>query len=261
MDFSGILLAGGRSRRFGPNKIKIISGGVPLVAEQVVKLAHFTCEIIISASPDNKDFLQDVLDGMDEHILELGLPGSFKIPGIRIVLDDEITRCEPDGMGPVAGIYTGLKESKKDMVLVVATDMPLVSYRLLQYLTVIAIREPDTSAVIIRNEKGIEALCGIYSKKCIKIIEEGILEGTYKISDILNGLDVRWVGAEELEAEGIDRFNFFNINSGKDIEEYINILDKGASDHGTHNLHSRPAQKWKDYFFRGTGKGTGKKKI
>ena len=49
MDFSGILLAGGKSKGFGPNKIKIVSGDVPLLVEQVVKLGFFTGEVIVAA--------------------------------------------------------------------------------------------------------------------------------------------------------------------------------------------------------------------
>lgn len=261
MDFSGILLAGGKSRRFGPNKIKIVSGGIPLVAEQIVKLAYFTNEVIISASPENQDFLQSVLEDIENYIQVMEISDDLDLPDMRIVLDDEITKAGPHGIGPVAGIYTGLKQSKNNRVLVMASDMPLISYRLLMLLTRTAGCESGQDAVIIRNIEGIEALCGIYSKKCIKIIEEGILEGTYKISDILNGLKVRWIRNEELKKERIDRLNFFNINSGKDIKEYVNILEKGAGDHGTHNIHSRPGQKWKDYFFRGTGKGTGEERL
>ena len=52
MDFSGILLAGGKSRRLGPNKIKIISDDVPLLIEQAIKLGFFTSEIITGKKGD-----------------------------------------------------------------------------------------------------------------------------------------------------------------------------------------------------------------
>jgi len=261
MNFSSILLTGGKSKRFGPNKVKILSGRVPLVAEQTVKLGFFTREVIVSTSPENKGFLKNVMDEINGYVRALETPDYFKLPEIRVVLDDNITRTSLQGIGPVAGIYTGLKESANKMVLVMASDMPLISYRLLQFLTRTAKQEYSKDAVIIRHKKGIETLCGIYSKKCIKIIEEGILKGIYKISDILKGLEVRWIVTEELEREGIDQFNFFNINSGKDIEEYVNILKRGLCDYGTHNLHSRSGQEWKGYFFRGVGKETAKEKI
>ena len=69
-------------------------------------------------------------------------------------------------------------------------------------------------------------------------------------------MEVRWIEPGELDEEKIDIYNFFNINSRKDVEEFIKILDKGVNDHGTNNIHSGTGQKWKDHFFRGTGQGT-----
>ena len=80
-------------------------------------------------------------------------------------------------------------------------------------------------------------------------------------ADILKDLEVRWIGPGELSKEKIDRYNFFNINSLRDIEEFIEIQDKGVIDNGSHSINSRAAQKWKDFFFRGTGKGADQEEI
>jgi molybdopterin-guanine dinucleotide biosynthesis protein A len=261
MDFSGILLAGGKSRRFGPNKIKIISGDAPLIAEQVIKLGFFTSHIIISTSPDNEDYIDHIIGKITGYMQVLETPGSYVLPEIRIILDEHTAAAGSRGIGPVAGIYTGLKHSSNEYSLVIASDMPFISYRLLELLMEAAQKASGIDAVIVRNRKGIEALCGIYSKKCIKIIEKGISSGVFKISDILRDIEVRWIGPEELDKEKIDQLNFININSQKDIEEFIQIRSKGVNGNGSHNLNSRDAQKWKDFFFRGTGKRAGQEKI
>ena len=261
MNFSGVLLAGGKSRRFDPNKIKIISEGVPLVIEQVVKLSFTTNEIIISTSLGNKSYIQNMMDDIEYYIRIIKIPQTFNMPGIKIVTDDIIAGKGAKGIGPIAGIYTGLKYSKNDLSLVIASDMPFISLKLLKLLIKEAQQEPASDAIILKNIKGIEALCGIYSKKCIKIIEEGILKGVYKISDILKGLKVRWIEPEKLNEEKIDIYNFFNINSQKDVEEFVKIRDKGVKGHGTYNIHSGTGQKWKDHFFRGIGRRAYKKEI
>jgi molybdopterin-guanine dinucleotide biosynthesis protein A len=133
--------------------------------------------------------------------------------------------------------------------------MPFISFKLLKLLTDGLRNDSQPDAVIIENTKGIEALCGIYSKKCIKIIEESINSGIYKISDILSKLDVSWIRPEELKNKKIDKYNFFNINLPEDIEKYKRIRKKGVSGHGTDNISSRTGRQWKDDFYRGTGKG------
>ena len=261
MDFSGILLAGGRSRRFSPNKIKITSEGVPLIAEQVIKLGFFTNRIIIATNQENKAFILRVTEKIPEFIQVLKTPERFVLPEISIILDDHITTTGSHSIGPIAGIYTGLKNSINMYSIVIASDMPFISHRLLSILTDAARKDHRADAVIIRNSKGIEALCGIYSKKCIKIIGRNITSGVFKISDILKDLEVRWIGPGELSKEKIDRYNFFNINSLRDIEEFIEIQDKGVIDNGSHSINSRAAQKWKDFFFRGTGEGADQEEI
>jgi len=261
MDFSGILLAGGKSRRFSPNKIKIMSEGVPLIALQMVKLGFFAGEVIICTSAENKCYIDHIIDRLPGHARKLGTPAGYDVPRVRAVVDDNIAASRTGDIGPIAGIYTGLENSSNDFALVAASDMPLISYRLLDLLTREAQLHKKTDAVIIRNIKGIEALCGIYSRKCIKIIKEEISRGVYKISDILASLQVSWIGPERLREEDIDIYNFFNINSQKDIKEFVNIQTRGLGKDGSHNIYSRAGQKWKDHFFRGTGKGTDQEKI
>jgi molybdopterin-guanine dinucleotide biosynthesis protein A len=256
MDFSGILLAGGRSRRFRPNKIKIISNNVPLLIEQVVKLGFFTSEVIISTSLENRSYAESILENLEKYISLLGVPANFIKPELKVVVDDSVVSGKNGHIGPIAGIYTGLNHISCNYGLIVASDMPFISYRLLELLSDSLRKNSQPDAVIIRNIKGIEALCGIYSKKCIKIIEESITDGIYKISDILNRLDVRWIGPEELKKKKIDKYNFFNINLPEDIKKYKGIRKKGVYGHGTNNIGSGTIGQWKDNFFRGTGKGT-----
>jgi molybdopterin-guanine dinucleotide biosynthesis protein A len=261
MDFSGILLAGGKSRRFGPNKIKIMSDDVPLLVLQAVKLGFFTREILISTSRENYTYADSILGDLEKYTSLLKVPPGYKLPEVKIVVDDDAIKKNNGSIGPIAGIYTGLNHIKSACGLVLASDMPFISFNLLKLLTDCLRNASQPDAVIIKNIKGIEALCGIYSKKCIKIIEESITGGIYKISDILNKLDVRWIGPEELKKEKIDKYNFFNINLPEDIEKYKRIREKGVSGYGTDNISSGTVGQWKDDFFRGSGQGAFQEEI
>jgi len=261
MDLSGILLAGGKSKRFGLNKIKIMSDRVPLIADQVIKLCFFCDEIIISSSRENQDFIRTTLEKIKDYGRMMKIPDRMQIPPLKIVLDENIITEDPTGIGPLAGIYTGLKRSGNDKCLIIASDMPFISYRLLKLLIDTIEENPETDSVIVRNKKGIEALCGIYSKNYIKIIEESIKRGVYKISKILDSLEVGWIDSKRLREEKIDIYNFFNINSRNDIEKFVRIYNKGVNGYGTDYFSSGPGKKWEDNFYRGAGKGIKEKEL
>jgi len=273
MDFTGVLLAGGESTRFGINKIKMEFGGIPLFADQVVKLGFFCTEVLISSSIENSRYISQILDRMDEFRRMLldpkpGKAGSFllsasdespvlskyswKKPDVKIVIDDAEARPEGKRIGPLAGIYSGLKEAKNKNCLVLASDMPFVSYRVLRLLTRTS-EETGKDAVIIRNPKGIEVLCGIYSKQYIKQIRDNIRNGIYKISEVLGGLEVGWIDDAKLREEKIDRYNFFNINTSGDIESFGDIRRKGipGSDKDLSKSKIGSGNMWETFFYRG----------
>jgi len=157
--------------------------------------------------------------------------------------------------GPILGIYTGLKNAPDYYSLVLASDMPFVSHRLLQLLVFFLKRNftgtdksgaqmtenfnsggnPDfveqcftdvkkcRDIYVIKALKGFEVLCGIYSKFCINAMTENIKAGKNKISDIYNEVDTEILDEIVLQANGIDDLNFFNINTPKDYDDFINI--------------------------------------
>jgi len=271
MNFTGILLAGGKSTRFGINKIKLEFGGVPLLADQIIKMGFFCNEILISSSIENSHYISQVLGRMDEYrrmllnsksvkacadLLsgdnESSVPSesNWKKPVIRIVIDYEEARPEGKRIGPLAGIYSGLREAKNKNCLVIASDMPFVSYRVLRLLTRTS-EETGKDAVLIRNHRGIEALCGIYSKEYIKEIGTCIKNGIYKIIEILGDDEVEWIDSSKLKEEKIDIYNFFNINTSGDIENLDLIRKKGIPGVDSAILNEGPSNVWKAFFYRG----------
>ena len=272
MDFSGILLAGGKSTRFGINKIKLEFEGIPLLADQIIKMGFFCNEILISSSKENFPYISQVLDRMDEYQRMLlnsksgkvgAIPLStsdegsvpsehdWKKPDMKIVIDD--TEANPDGkrIGPLAGIYSGLKKAKNINCLVLASDMPFVSFRVLKLLTRIS-EETGKDAVLIKNLRGIEALCGIYSREYIKQIRNCIKNGIYKIIEILGDDEVEWIDSTKLSEERIDIYNFFNINTSGDIENFDRIRNKGIAGIDLDRLKGGPHNLWEAFFYRGT---------
>jgi molybdenum cofactor guanylyltransferase len=102
---SGIVLAGGRSTRFGSPKLQALVDGIPLLDRAVRAVAEVTDEVIVVGPASGGVALTD-LDG---------LPAGVRL---EIVLD------LVDGGGPLIGLRTGLATVTGDRVIVVGGDMP-----------------------------------------------------------------------------------------------------------------------------------------
>lgn len=94
---SGVVLAGGRSRRMGRDKAFLMIDGTTLVRRQAALLASVGCgEILISGRPDV----------------------DYGVPEARIVFDPV-----EDG-GPLAGLVAALTAMKHARLLALAVDLP-----------------------------------------------------------------------------------------------------------------------------------------
>ena len=105
MSLSAIVLAGGRSSRFGGAKLQALVDGIPLLDRAVRATAEVAAEVIV-VGPASGDVGLTELDG---------LPTGVRI---EIVLDPVA------GAGPLVGLGTGLATVTGDLVIVVGGDMP-----------------------------------------------------------------------------------------------------------------------------------------
>jgi molybdenum cofactor guanylyltransferase len=97
---TGIVLAGGRSTRFGSDKLGVLVEGIPLLHHPILRLAEVCCEVLVVLAPD-----------AEEPATPLGVP-------VRLVRDAS------EGQGPLAGVLAGLSEVGTDWALVAGGDMP-----------------------------------------------------------------------------------------------------------------------------------------
>jgi molybdopterin-guanine dinucleotide biosynthesis protein A len=106
---SAIVLAGGRSRRFGSDKLGVDLDGVPLL-HHALRAVALTCgEVIVVLASDGP---------VPAFPADVG-------PRIRIVRD------ATDQPGPLAALVTGARAATKTRSLVVAGDMPTLQPALL----------------------------------------------------------------------------------------------------------------------------------
>ena len=66
--------------------------------------------------------------------------------------------------------------------------MPLVDRKLVREM---ASRRHGNDVVVLAHAKGVEPLLGVYSKNCIKALEESLFAGDLSVQDFLSGLKAR----------------------------------------------------------------------
>jgi molybdopterin-guanine dinucleotide biosynthesis protein A len=198
LDISCIILAGGKSIRFGHDKILEKIGDKSLI-EQVVSLIDPISRDIIVVTANDRAFTQ-----LANH------------PKVKIVHD-----IVP-GMGSLGGIFTGLTESKTHYNLVVAADMPFLNGALLRYMLSVA---EGYDITIPHVNKWFEPLHAIYSRNCIEPARKLIEQGNRVIVELFNYVKVKFVEAEEIDRFDPQHTSFFNINTQEDMNKALKLIE------------------------------------
>ena len=193
-DLCAVLLAGGRSRRMGFEKALITVRGKALVqnlAEVVLPLAG---EVVLSAN-------------------EGDLYQFLKLPIVRDIYP---------GQGPLAGLHAAMLHSEKNLVFLLACDMPNVKERLVR---AIVESSSDSDSVVPRTSDGrIHPLCGVYRRSCLELLGQQLASGRNRVSDFVcsPALRVRYFDVAE---GGFPDADFLNLNDGNDLSRFSLTLE------------------------------------
>lgn len=118
-----------------------------------------------------------------------------------------------EGIGPMGGIYSVLKYCQSDALFIVACDMPFVTKRSYELLKE-KIKVSDVS--IIKTERGLQPLCGIYKKSCISVIKKCIDQGDFRIKNFLSMIDYHAVYLNDVRET-------INVNTPEDFHKAIKL--------------------------------------
>lgn len=191
---TSIILAGGRSLRFGRSKALEIIDGKSLVRWVVDRLTPLSREIIIVTAQG---------DCFASLVANIPLPS-------KIIAD-----IYP-GKGPLGGIYTGLAVLASSRAIIVGCDMPFLDVAFLDYMTQIS---PAVDVVVPRIGECVEPLCAVYSKNCLAPIHSLLQRNELRISKLFNMVKVKYVEKDEINRFDPDHLSFFNINTEADLVE------------------------------------------
>lgn len=175
-DVTGLILAGGRSRRFGTDKALARLDGLPLVAHVHAALAPLCTEVLIATGPTAR---------------------AYPVPA-RIVLD-----TVADG-GPLAGLLAGLDAMATDWLLVVAADLPFVTSDELRSL--VAGAGPSVDAVVAVDARGgRQPVCALYHRRVAAPARRQAARGQMALRPWLRTVEVREVALSAAALRNVNR--------------------------------------------------------
>jgi molybdenum cofactor guanylyltransferase len=188
-DVTGVLLAGGRSRRMGLDKRFLKLGGETLLRRALVVYERIFTEILIVVAEPVPE-LSDI--------------------GHRVVTD-LIPNCATLG-----GLYTGLSVASSPRIFAAACDMPFLNPAVIGHL----LESCDEDIVIPKLTTGLQPMHAVYSKACLPYFKRMIAMKNLSIQAVLENheLKVRLVPEEVLHAFDAELLSFLNLNTPEDAE-------------------------------------------
>ena len=197
---SGVILAGGLSRRLGRDKALVSISDQPLIQRVIERVEQLSQEIVVVVAAQNR---AADLPLAQEH---------------RVVLD------RYPGTGSLGGIFSGLDAASNGWTLVVACDMPFLNLALLRRM--MALTE-DADAVVPLIDGRPEPTHALYSKACLPFIEPRLISGDLKISGFYDQVRVRYLSEEDVAALDPEFLSFFNVNTPEDLDRALSLAAQG----------------------------------
>ena len=158
LNLSAIVLAGGQSSRMGRDKALISIQGVPLIRQVCEVAGNCAAKVYVVTSWPER--YQDILPSSCQLIREVPMYGETK------------------PQGPLVGFAQGLAQVQTDWVLLLACDLPQLRVEVLQNWIAGLENVPEKDiALLPRNFKGWEPLCGFYRRQCLPLLTEFINQG------------------------------------------------------------------------------------
>ena len=167
---SAIVLAGGRSARFGRDKLAEPVDGRPLLDRAVEATASVASEVIVVAPPD----------------VDLAVP-----EGVRLVHD------EAPFEGPLAGCMTGLIAAREPLVVVAGGDMPSLEPAVLALLVRALVASSADTALLEHRGRRQQLPFAVRTGAGTDAARRLLAQGERRLGALTDRLPVRVLAEEE----------------------------------------------------------------
>jgi len=193
----GVVLAGGKSQRFGQDKSQVKLHDKLLINYILSEIIDVFQETLIIAN-NSIDYMQ-----------------SDKI---------SITKDFKSNLGPLGGVLTAMKWIKKNnksykWISTFPSDTPFFTKKELNYFYE-NIKKNDSKLFFIKNKDTRHNIFGLWSLDLINQLEKDLLKGERKVEVWANSIGVNTVNVEYKKPDP-----FFNINTKEDLKKAKEMIN------------------------------------
>jgi molybdopterin-guanine dinucleotide biosynthesis protein A len=195
-DVTGVLLAGGKSRRMGEDKRFTLVGRQTLFERSSAVLCELFAQVCVVIAQDSPSL-------------------QVEVPVIRDLIPD----C-----GSLGGLYTGLRQTKTQHIFLAACDMPFLNPEVIRYM----VRLKDQADIVIsRWATRLQPTHAVYGRGCLPVIEEMMNRRNRKIHSMIShpALRVRVIDEQEITRIDRDGRSLFNVNTPSDLQRARSVHD------------------------------------
>ncbi len=157
---TAVILAGGRSSRFGRDKLAEPVEGRPLVEHAIDAVRPFATQILVVGAPVDAGMGWSTWQDSD-----LSLP-----PNVSLVHDSVAYA------GPLVGLIGGLRAARETLVVVVGGDMPTLVASVIEALLT-ELDDPEIDAAILQHEGRARPLPMVIRRAAGLAAAESLVEG------------------------------------------------------------------------------------
>ena len=200
MDITGLVLAGGQSKRMGEDKAFLKFKG--------------------------KTFLRNVLEALDKYCNQIVIVMNKE----KSLYESEIKNLKAEigfvkdkypYQGPLNGILSSLEFIKNELVYITPCDTPLLNPEIIPYFSGVI----NGYDVVIPDIKGkIQPLNALYKKDALlkskKVFEE---EGKKSLISFLEGLNVKYLNEDEIKRIDKNLYSYFSVNTKRNYQTLLQI--------------------------------------
>ncbi|WP_145044414.1 molybdenum cofactor guanylyltransferase [Paenibacillus xylanexedens] len=196
-EWTGIILAGGQSRRMGSNKALLPVKGSTLLSQIASSMIPEVARIIVAGGSHVATYA------------ELGY---------------ECVQDQYPGKGPLAGLHAALQASDTNWNLVCACDMPLIRPSFFAGMKQLAESSDQHSVIVPRIAGRVHPLAGVYHRRVLTELTQCLDQDRLRVTGWLEEMNPLYIDVQELESVGVldavDQLS--NVNTPQEYQSIRN---------------------------------------
>lgn len=202
-NLTGLILAGGKSTRFGSDKASAVVAGRPMVQWVAEALAQVCGSLVVVRAQGQQ------------------LP-PIDVEAPVLVVDDRWPE-----RGPLAGLASGFPAVRTGYCFAASCDAPMLQPGLVRFL---ADRAARHDIALVETGGHLNPLAAVYrASACLLAFESAVERGELKITDAFRGLDVVIVSEEEAKVADPGLLSFWNANRPEALAEIEALLGESRT--------------------------------